>query len=67
MGWLEEDSWLPYAKRLEEGQRKYVDHTCGGGRTLVVSADDSGWSGHCFRCGDRDWETKITKLHRRYI
>lgn len=50
MAWLEESSWLPQAKRLEEGQRKYVNHTCGGGKTLVVSADEAGWSGHCFRC-----------------
>ncbi len=53
MGKLVEESWLPYAKKLEEGQRAYHNHTCGGGKTLVVSCDSHGWSGYCFRCHDK--------------
>lgn len=49
---LVESSWLPQAKRLVEGTKQYNNHTCGSGKTLVVSANEAGWGAHCFRCNE---------------
>lgn len=51
---LDPRSWLPQAERLDPGRRKRVDHTCGPGRTLLISRDENGYRAHCFRCGESD-------------
>ena len=35
---------------LNPGKRTRIDHTCGEGRTLIVSRDQNGISAYCFRC-----------------
>ena len=40
---------------LIEGRRTRVDHSCGEGRTLIVSRDHKGISAYCFRCRKKGW------------
>lgn len=40
------------AARLSVGKRTRIDHTCGPGRTLIVSKDAGGASAWCFRCSE---------------
>lgn len=49
---LSRQSWFPQAEHLQLGQRKRVDHDCGSGRTLLLSRDEKGFHGYCFRCND---------------
>lgn len=44
--------WLDEAKGMPEGVRKRINHTCGGGRTMIISHDAEGFGCHCFRCND---------------
>lgn len=59
---LRKESWLHLAKNLNPNTRRYYDHVdCGAGRTLVVSADENGWSAHCFRCNADGFEPYGTR------
>jgi len=49
---LDPRSWQHYCPKVPEGKKSYFDHDCGGGRTLIVSNDDAGYSAYCFRCVD---------------
>lgn len=40
---------------LSVGQRIRLEHSCGGGRTLLVSRDGKGISAWCFRCHAKGW------------
>lgn len=42
--------WLHLAEALPEGGRARHDHTCGPGKTLLVSHSEDGYSARCFRC-----------------
>ena len=55
---LDPQSWLPAAQELELGQRKRVDHDCGGGRVMLVENKPEGWSAWCHRCSDKGWHPK---------
>ena len=35
---------------LDPGRRTRIEHSCGDGRTLIVSRDHKGISAYCFRC-----------------
>lgn len=35
---------------LDPGRRTRIEHSCGDGRTLIVSRDQKGISAYCFRC-----------------
>lgn len=35
---------------LDPGRRTRIEHSCGDGRTLIVSMDHKGISAYCFRC-----------------
>ena len=35
---------------LDPGRRARIEHSCGDGRTLIVSRDHKGISAYCFRC-----------------
>lgn len=48
-------SWHPQAEGMQTGDRRRVNHDCGGGRTLTLRCDDSGLHAHCFRCNDSGW------------
>ena len=37
------------------GQRTRREHSCGDGRTLIVSRDGKGISAYCFRCHEKGW------------
>lgn len=49
---LDPQSWRPHAEGLAPGQRKRVDHSCGPGRTLLLSRDADGLRAFCFRCNE---------------
>lgn len=61
--------WLDAAKALPEGVRKRINHTCGGGRTMLINHDGIGFSCHCFRCNDgnsvRHGDRPISKLFQQ--
>ena len=40
---------------LSVGQRTRREHSCGDGRTLIVSRDGKGISAYCFRCHEKGW------------
>lgn len=40
---------------LSVGQRTRREHSCGDGRTLLVSRDGKGISAYCFRCHAKGW------------
>ena len=40
---------------LSVGQRTRHEHSCGDGRTLLVSRDGKGISAYCFRCHAKGW------------
>ncbi len=40
---------------LSVGQRTRHEHSCGDGRTLIVSRDARGISAYCFRCHEKGW------------
>ena len=40
---------------LSVGQRTRREHSCGDGRTLLVSRDGKGISAYCFRCHEKGW------------
>ena len=40
---------------LSVGQRTRHEHSCGDGRTLIVSRDGKGISAYCFRCHAKGW------------
>jgi len=40
---------------LAIGERIRLDHSCGDGRTLLVSRDARGISAYCFRCKEKGW------------
>jgi hypothetical protein len=52
---LDTASWLPLASGLEVGEKRYVEHECGGGRKLIVSRDTKGYNAWCFRCNEPGW------------
>ncbi|KAG0163904.1 hypothetical protein DFQ30_010806 [Apophysomyces sp. BC1015] len=47
-----------WAIATDAGRRRRVNHDCGGGKTLLVTHDERGWTAFCFRCGDRGWFPK---------
>lgn len=49
---LDPRSWTHYCKDVAPNQKRYFDHDCGSGRTLIVSNSDKGFSAWCFRCSD---------------
>lgn len=42
-------------QNLTVGQRIRLEHSCGDGRTLIVSRDNKGVSAYCFRCHAKGW------------
>jgi hypothetical protein len=52
---LELASWLPQAAGLKVGEKRYVEHECGGGRKLIVARDTKGFNAWCHRCSDKGW------------
>lgn len=42
-------------QNLTVGQRIRLEHSCGDGRTLIVSRDNKGVSAFCFRCRAKGW------------
>lgn len=52
---LDTASWLPQAEGLEVGRKRYAEHSCGGGRKLLISRDTNGYSAWCFRCSESGW------------
>ena len=40
---------------LDTGRRTRIEHSCGDGRTLLVSRDGKGISAWCFRCHAKGW------------
>lgn len=40
---------------LDPGRRTRIEHSCGDGRTLIVSRDSRGISAYCFRCHAKGW------------
>ena len=40
---------------LDPGRRTRIEHSCGDGRTLIVSRDQKGISAYCFRCHAKGW------------
>jgi len=55
---LDPRSWLKAAQETDEGRKRRVDHDCGGGKTLIVSNGERGWSAFCFRCDDQGFKAK---------
>ena len=47
--------FMKAASALDLGRRIRIEHSCGGGRTLIVSRDNKGVSAYCFRCHDKGW------------
>lgn len=71
---LSPGSWLPQSEGMGLGDKRRVDHDCGGGRTLTIRCDDTGKHAFCFRCNDRGWKppapeplevrlARLSKLH----
>ena len=54
---LDPAGWLPQAEELALGQRRRVDHDCGGGRTLLIEHKAEGFSAWCHRCSDKGWRS----------
>ena len=52
---LDTASWLPQAKDLAVGEKRYGEHECGAGRKLLLSRDTKGFNAWCFRCSDSGW------------
>lgn len=52
------ENWKEVAKRLQTGKNTYIQHSCGGGRTLAVNNSMKGYSCYCFRCGHQDFVSK---------
>lgn len=50
---------------LSVGQRTRREHSCGDGRTLVVSRDGKGISAYCFRCHAKGWVPDERSLAER--
>lgn len=42
-------------QNLTVGQRIRLEHSCGDGRTLIVSRDNKGVRAYCFRCHAKGW------------
>lgn len=52
---LAPESWVHHAKDVAPGQKRYFPHDCGGGKTLLISNNEGGYSAWCFRCSDSGW------------
>ena len=50
---------------LSVGQRTRREHSCGDGRTLIVSRDGKGISAYCFRCHAKGWVPDERSLAER--
>lgn len=51
-------SWLEEAKKLPVGKNAYINHHCGGGKTLAINNTFKGYSCYCFRCGETSFKSK---------
>lgn len=50
---------------LAIGQRTRLEHSCGDGKTLLVSRDARGISAWCFRCKEKGWIPVQRSLNER--
>lgn len=55
MDTIPSEEFLPQAEQLKPGQKRRVDHLCGGGRTMVIENKEDGYSAWCFRCSAKGW------------
>lgn len=67
---LEPSEWLPHAERLPVGHRTRVTHSCGEGKTLLITREQDKSTAYCFRCGGtgfhREYESLDAKLARTH-
>ena len=50
---------------LDLDRRTRIEHSCGDGRTLIVSRDNKGISAYCFRCHDKGFVPSERSLSER--
>lgn len=48
--YLDPADFMPYAEKLQRGEKIVVQHTCGDGPKLLVENTDKGFKAWCYRC-----------------
>lgn len=59
---LDNEGWLPEAKRLRVGTKRRVPHDCGDGTVMIVEHKPDKYTAFCFRCNEGAVERKQPTL-----
>lgn len=59
---LDNEGWLPEAKRLRVGTKRRVPHDCGDGTVMIVSHEPDKYTAWCFRCSEGGFVRKEPTL-----